>query len=274
MVEQKEYNVNMIKSVYISPLHIEGLETSGANHFIVSGNGLNNENWQKLQELGFKCGIAVNALKKNEGKCLLYPEIKQRLFSDIDKILKFNPSEIWVDYFRFGGDCTGIYEEDEKLAHQPCKWCEGKNRKDTLFDLAEEVKQRIGGKSKFGFFAVAFKDEEAPNLADALGLDYAKLGQVVDIFSPMLYHRMIRKPINYISDYVKYLHEKTGKPVLPIIQIKDMPDDLEDKMSEEEIVKAFNEAIKDPSEGVCFFWWQHALEKNKTKIISKMFSSV
>jgi len=262
----------MIKSIYVSLLHTEGLEKSGANHLIVSSNGLNDENWQKIRKLGFKCSIAINALGKNEEKCLLDPEIKKRLFTNIDEILKFSPEEIWIDRLRFGGDCTGIYEQDVKLAHQVCKWCEDKNRKDALLDLTKEVKQMIGGRSKLGLFTVAFKDKEEPNLAGVLGLDYAKLGQIIDISSPMLYHRMIKKPVSYISDYVEYLHDKTGKPVLPIIQIKDMPDDLEDKMSEVEITQAFYEAIKNPSEGVCFFWWQHALEKDKTGIISKLFS--
>ena len=82
---------------------------------------------------------------------------------------------------------------------------------------------------------------------------------------------MIGRPVTYISEYVKWLSQETGKPVLPIIQIKDMPDDLEDKMSEEDITAAFGEAIKVPSAGVCFFWWNHALEKGKTEVISRLF---
>lgn len=271
VVEKQVYNRSMIKSVYISPLHIEGLERSGTNHLIISGQGLDESNWQKLQSLGMELGISITAFKKEE--CPVNPEVQQKLFSEIEQALKFNPKEIWLDYFRFGGECTGINEKDVELIHQTCQWCEGKNRKDTILSLAEEVKQKIAGRSKFGLFAVAFKDEEVPNLAEALGLDYPKLGQIVDLFSPMVYHRMLGKPVEYISEYTQWLAQKAGKPVLPIIQIKDMPDDLEDKMSEEEITQAFHEAIKEPSGGVCFFWWQHALEKNKTGIIAKLFST-
>ena len=51
-----------------------------------------------------------------------------------------------------------------------------------------------------------------------------------------------------------------------------MPDNLDDRLTENEITEAFNEAKKPPSEGVSFFYWTHALEKNKTYIISKLFS--
>src|SRR6185503_9491440 len=108
-------------------------------------------------------------------------------------------------------------------------------------------------------FTVAFKSDEQLELRDALGLDYETLGKIFDMSSPMLYHRMIKRPIKYISEYVTWMDKVTSKPVLPIIQIKDMPDDLPDEVSEDEISAAFNEAKKDPSTGVAIFWWQHAI---------------
>lgn len=109
-----------------------------------------------------------------------------------------------------------------------------------------------------------------PKIYSELGQDHCTIGKIFDLSSPMLYHRMIKQPVQYISEYTKWLFNTTGKPVLTIIQIKDMPDDLEDKMSEKEITQAFQEAARTPSEGVAIFWWQHALEKNKTQIISKL----
>lgn len=272
-IEGQEEKRNIIKSIYVSPLQIEGIEKSGTNHLIVSAHGLNEDNWQELKKLGVNLSVAIDAIEKGEEFCPLDPDVRRRLFQRLEGVLKFTPEGIWIDRFRFGGDCTGIYGKDAKLSHQACKWCEGKDRKEVILSLAQEVKEKIGDKSKFGLFVVAFKDDEVPELKEALGLDYVKLGEIIDLFSPMLYHRMLGKSVEYISDYSNWLAQKTGKSVLPIIQIKDMPDDLEDKMSEEEITQAFHEAIKKPSSGVCFFWWQHALEKGKTKILSKLLSS-
>lgn len=52
-----------------------------------------------------------------------------------------------------------------------------------------------------------------------------------------------------------------------------MPDNLEDTISEDVITSEFQEAIKKPSIGVCFFWWAHALGKGKTVVIQRLFSS-
>ena len=84
---------------------------------------------------------------------------------------------------------------------------------------------------------------------------------------------MIRKPVSYISQYVTYLYKLTKKPVLPIIQVKDMPDDLADKLSRLEMKQAFQEATKPPSIGVAWFSWDGAVEKSKTQIISKLFKT-
>lgn len=267
------YNQTMVESIYVSALQLEGIEKSGANHLIVNDRDLNQVNWQVLQRLGPKLSIAINALDKDEQVCLLDPQVQERFLARLDAALQFNPEEIWIDRFRFGGDCTDIEETDAAKAHSSCQYCQGKSRTESILNIAQQVKSRVDGKAKLGLFAVAFKDDEGPQLAQALGVDYQKLGQVFDLFSPMLYHRMIGKPVSYISEYIKWLADRTGKPVLPVLQIKDMPDGLEDKMSEEEIEAAFKEAIKEPSIGVCFFWWTHALEKGKTGIISQLFSS-
>lgn len=142
-----------------------------------------------------------------------------------------------------------------------------------LRENAHEVMSLIGGTTKVGYFAVPFKDGEVPELITGLGQDHSTTGRIFDLSSPMLYQQMIKRPTSYISEYVKWLSDTTQKPVLPIIQIKTMPDDLEDTISEEIITSEYQEAIKKPSIGVCFFWWVHALEKGKTGVIQRLFSS-
>lgn len=262
----------MVKSIYINPHETIGIGQSNANHLMVSDHGLTLGDWDDLKRLGMTLSIAVNAFTSED--CPANPEIQKRLFKRIDKALEFNPSEIWFDFFRFGGDCTTIEEKQGiDLVHTACEFCRGEKRKKVINHLAEEVGDMVAARSKIGFFAVAFRDNESPKLSSMLGLDYSKLGQIFDLSSPMLYHRMLGKPVKYIHEYSNWLAYRTRKPVLPIIQIKDMPDDLQDKMAQKDIRSAYQEAIKPPSLGVSIFWWKHVLEKNKTGIISKLFSS-
>lgn len=261
----------MVKSIYIDSQNIKDLDKSSANHLIVTDRTISQDYWASLKNKGFTLSIAVDAFGR--GECPVKKENIDKLFSKISRALEYQPTEIWLDYFRFGGDCTDIEDTDIEKAHPLCQWCEDINRVDFILDLAGKVKMQMGS-VKLGFFTVAFKSDSAPKLSQALGLDYAKLGNILDISSPMLYHKMIKKSVSYISEYTSWMFNVSGKPVLPIIQIKDMPDDLPDEITEEEIRQEIAEAIKDPSIGVCIFWWNHALEKDKTGIVSRLLNSI
>lgn len=260
----------MIKSIFVDPLKIEGIEKSGVNYLIVVVNGLDELIWQKLKSLGAVLSISIGAL--DHGGCPANPTALTKLLERIEEALKFKPEEIWLDHFRFDGHWEAIEGSLIPGLHQDCPWCKGKNRVKVLADLAKDVMDQVNGKAKVGYFAVPFKSEEVPQLVDSLGQDHTVIGKIFDLSSPMLYHRMIKKPVSYISEYVGWIYSKTGKPVLPIIQIKDMPDSLEDKLLEEEITQAFDNASKLPSSGVSIFYWTHALEKGKTILISQLFS--
>lgn len=260
----------MIKSVFVDPLKLEGIQNCGANHLIVVINGLDKVIWHRLKSLGITLGISTGSF--DHGGCPADPQASVRLKDRIGEALKFQPDELWLDHFRFDGHWEAIEGINIPRVHQECQWCQGKNRVKVITQHAREVMKLVNKKVRVGYFAVPFKSDEIPQLVDGLGQDHFVMGKIFDLSSPMLYHRMIKKPVSYISDYVTWISNQTRKPVLPIIQIKDMPDDLEDKLSEEEITQAFNEAKKLPSAGVSIFYWTHALEKNKTGIITKLFS--
>ena len=260
----------MIESIYIDSNQTDGLEKTRVNHLMVVGRNLTPKSWENLKKFNAKLSIAIDAFDK--GECPANPESLGKLSERIEQALKYQPSEIWLDRFRFGGDCTDINDSDADRAHQPCQFCKDADRVGFINGLAGTVQEQANDRAKIGYFTVAFFSDRAKKLKNALGLDYQKLAKFFDLSSPMLYHRMLHEPVEYISEYVSWMVETTGKPVLPIIQIKDMPDDLPDKMSENEIWEAFNEAKEEPSIGVAIFWWQHALEKNKTSIVSGLFT--
>ena len=260
----------MIEAIYVNADKIEGIEKSGANYLMVADDGLNPENWAGLKELGMNLSIAINSF--DLGGCPADPEVKGRLLKRVGEALVFKPEAIWLDHFRFDGHWEAIKGVYIPGTHQDCQFCMSLDRVDVISKLAKSLMIAVDGQAQVGYFAVPFSPEEVPDVYQKLGLDHSKIGQIFDFSSPMLYHRMINQPVEYISEYVKWMENITGKPVLPIIQIKDMPNDLPDEIDEGEIIAAFNEAKKEPSAGVAIFWWEHALEKNKIGLVSKLFS--
>ena len=286
----------MVKSVYVglglSEDKYKELGSIGANHLIVAGQNINKKRWKMLQKTGADLTISVDSFE--QGACPLDPKAKVRLEKIIGKALKWRPKEIWLDHFRFDGHWEAISGKEILGLHKQCQWCRGKDRAQEIAKLAAWAKDLIpsgpvsdsresltrgealragGRKVKVGYFAVPFKKEEVSSLVADLGQDHRLLGKVFDTSSPMLYHRMIKKPVSYISEYIKYLYGLTNKPVFPIIQIKEMPDDLPDMLKKSEFFQAFSEAAKSPSSGVSIFYWKHAIEKDKVDWIKEAFSS-
>lgn len=260
----------MIESIFVDPNHIDDIENSGANHLIVLSDGLDQTSWNRLKGLNVDLGICVNAFGSDG--CPANVSARKRLLQKIQTTLEFQPKEIWIDHFRFDGYWEGIEGDKIPGIHPACEFCEGKDRVQVLKKIAREVMDLVGGSAQVGYFAVPFKSEDVPELITDLGQDHSVIGKIFNLSSPMLYQQMINKPTSYISEYIKWLSNKTQKPILPIVQVKSMPDDLEDNITEDVIVSEFQEAIKEPSLGVCFFWWVHALEKGKTGIIKKLFA--
>lgn len=258
----------MIKAIFCDPRNTTGIENSNANYLMVHEGGLDQENWDKLKKVGMDLSIAFSAC--TPGECPANPTSWNKLHQKISQFLSFNPQALWLDHFRFDGHWESARGEIAGI-HLPCQWCKDLDRAKFLMMLAQKIKQHVGNKTKVGYFAVPFKAQEWLQFNTQIGQDHQVLGRIFDQISPMLYHQMIDKPIAYISEYVSYLTDLTHEPILPIIQIKTMPDDLEDTITEDIIKQAFNEAIKPPSEGVAIFWWNHVLEKNKTDIIQGLF---
>lgn len=259
----------MIKSIFIEPSSLSGIETSNANHLIIALDGLNRLAWEKVNT-GFDLSISLGCFGPDG--CPANPSSKEKLFAKIEKAIVYHPKQIWLDHFRFDGHWEAIDGIKIPQPHPPCQWCQNKDRVNILKSIAEEIMAFCHDKTQVGYFAIPLLPEEYPDLITQLGHDHSLIGRIFDIASPMLYHRMINKPTSYISEYVKYISLQTQKPVLPIIQVTDEPSDGPDNLSETEITSAYHEATKAPSLGASFFWWTSALRKNKTSLIRQLFS--
>jgi len=244
---------------------------SGANKLMVAASSKDPdfEFLNTVEKAGLSVGLCTNAY---QGECLADPASLEELKSRVEHLVKQNPNEIWLDYLRFKSRCI-VKGEEPIDTHKPCKFCKNIKREDIVTDYYGQVRKLIPNSIKFGLFAVAFIDEDYPVYKLKTGLNYSRIKEHVDIISPMLYHRMMDKPINYIGKYVAYLREIGYKEIIPIIQVKDMPDELPDNYTEDEIKQAYEEAVRPPSSGVAFFSWDHAVEEGKTEIIKKLFEN-
>jgi len=127
---------------------------------------------------------------------------------------------------RFRAD-TGISAPpDELLATWAQEWqawhCE--QITDWVAQAAALVRLVAPG-TTLGLFSVPWQEAV---LVRVMGQDLLALAAHVDVFSPMVYHRMCGRPVEWSTGVAGEVAAKTGRPVWPIIQAVDEPDTLPD----------------------------------------------
>ena len=103
--------------------------------------------------------------------------------------------------------------------------------------------------------------------------DYASLAEHVDVFSPMVYHRMCGEPVPWIGEIVDYVSAKTRKPVWPVVQAHSEPKCEWNpyELPAEEFEAALLTARGGASSGVAVFHLAYVLKENKLKTMSEVF---
>jgi len=115
---------------------------------------------------------------------------------------------------------------------------------------ARAVLERVRPGALLGLFGVPWRLADYDGaILKIIGQDYQALGPYLDVFSPMVYHRMCGQPPAWIGQVAAEIHALSGKPVWPIIQSIDRPDPL----PVEEYAQALDAAQADPAEGVLVF---------------------
>ncbi len=206
--------------------------------------------------------------------CPLSAQALSFLNRKLKKIVALKPDVIWFDYLKFQGK-WGVVRGDLSETHEECKYCLDKDRESEIVEIARDALAKIPKNIKVGYFAMPYKKGEYEGWEKILGQDHKNLGNIFDFVSPMLYHRMVGKPVSYISEYVKYLDGLDIKAeIIPIIQLKDMPDELPDKLTLKEIGQEVEEAMKSPSVGVAVFSWDQTIEKGKLYGVSRILRKI
>jgi hypothetical protein len=129
---------------------------------------------------------------------------------------------------------------------------------------ARAVVRRICPQGVLGLFGVPWRLTERDGaILSVVGQDYRALGQYVDIFSPMVYHRKCGQTIDWIATITEEVHTLSGKPVWPIIQAVDEPSPL----PSEEYGQALDAALHSmASEGVIVFTLEAATAEAKLAV--------
>ncbi len=113
--------------------------------------------------------------------------------------------------------------------HAASEWLAWKKEQITAFvgDARKVLDENSPSRRlKLGVFLVPWrKSDFAGALSFQLAQDAAQFRPYVDVFSPMVYHRMVGRPVSWIGEITDYYAAMTGAEVWPIIQAEGVPAD-------------------------------------------------
>lgn len=106
-----------------------------------------------------------------------------------------------------------------------------------------------------------------------LGLDMYTLSRIADVFSPMLYHQMIGRPPEWVSDYVQWLKragltDGTKPRIWPIVQALNKPGVI----TTEEFRNVMWNGSRAPASGIMMFTLHTLIgEQGKLEVMKDLF---
>lgn len=257
----------------------------GVNAVFVDYKKLSANLISKLHRSGIKVFAAIGVFNTS---CPDEQKVWQEKLSNINNtLLKFKVDGIFLDSIRFPTHWE--VPKPQFLDHSNCSVCVEKFRTDTgsrepkgevwvewkcqqiTSFVAETAKiiQSSGRKIDLGLFAVPWtKSDFDGAIRKVVGQDFERLLTYVDVFSPMTYHKMCGRPVDWIAETVQYFHQLTGKPVLPLVQTENKPTAI----PVEEFRQSLNAATRAPSEGVIVFFLEDLLaQPKKLDIVAERF---
>jgi hypothetical protein len=135
---------------------------------------------------------------------------------------------------------------------------------------ARQVIERVRPRTTLGLFCVPWCLADFDGaILEIIGQDFCKLGEYIDVFSPMVYHAMCGRPVEWIGAVTEEVHRLGRKPVWPIVQSVDRPR----MVSAGEYGRALDVALRCPeSGGVLVFTLAGALDADKLAVTQERFA--
>lgn len=134
---------------------------------------------------------------------------------------------------------------------------------------SKEIVVKKNATALLGLFLVPWeRSEYGFAMLDVFGQDYRKLREHADVFSPMLYHQLCGREVEWIARFVEYTAQETGKPVWPIIQCDLGP---EHRVSDDTFAAAVLNASDPPAQGMIIFNHKALVAAKQTRILGSLW---
>ena len=155
------------------------------------------------------------------------------------------------------------------MEHHHEDWTAWKCQQITAFvQQVRAIIDQAPRKVLLGLFSVPWRQSDFEGaIRHIIGQDYQALAAPVDVFSPMVYHKLCGRDIPWIAEICAWAAKETRRPVWPIIQAMDDPEAL----SPQELHEAVRTALTAPgSHGVIIFNLK-ALSPEKLQVLKEVF---
>lgn len=238
------------------------------------------------------------------GLCPAQPDLRERRLAQFEELLE-NPhlDGVWLDFIRYpvrweGAEprieqsCfaphslqafakhSGLSLPQDKTTAQTASWILNNHLPEwTAFKIevirswVEQARQRQQEKRPemtLGLFSVPWTAQQHDQARRRIvAQDYPALAPHVDVFSPMVYHRMIEQPVGHIADVTREALEQSGKQVWPIIQAMNMPDEL----PAAEFRQSVDVAAQASQTGVLIFTARYIEEAGRWPDVKRLFAA-
>ncbi|MCK5534291.1 hypothetical protein KAI68_04175 [bacterium] len=294
--ELKGKSINALFGDYRNKELINALHKNNMYFFVEVSIFVGERYWGKYPEsrpINAK-GEKISKIKWYAGLCPNQEELRKEKLAKIKQLITdYEVDGIWLDFIRypchwevpepkleqtcFCNECLKIFQKETKiqipqmlkttkgkaewiLKEHEKDWTEWKCRNITsLVESVREIIKQNKPEMILAMFTVPWKTGDHNNaIKKIIGQDYFALAEYVDIFSPMVYHKMCNRPKKWIADITEYVFQLTGKDVLPIIQTHDI--------SEQEFGKMLDTVAGSKANGVIIFSSRHLLPEEMLTI--------
>lgn len=256
-------------------------------------------------------GEKVEAATWFMGVCPTEPGFRQYRFSQLRNLLqKFDLDGVWMDYVHWHAQ----FEDPEPILPETCfcDHCLTKFAADTKIQLPEKTKPEMAKwileelgptwrdwrcrvilewanemkailkdenpNALLGLYHCPWKDDEYNEASRRiLGLDYDLLVDVIDVFSPMVYHGRMERSPEWVADNIAWFSKRLniqvdkGPKLWPIVQAYDDPK----LISNHEFETVLKGGLSGMASGVMMFTtYAVAGDEGKTEVMKKIYTSL
>ncbi|MBN1621892.1 MAG: hypothetical protein JW871_04810 [Endomicrobiales bacterium] len=295
----KNLGINAVFCDYRDKEFVDALHEQGIKVFVEVAVFAGSSYWKSNPETIpiNSAGDKISQIKWYAGLCPTQKWLRDKKLKHIEFLVNnYNVDGIWLDFTRypchwevpepkieetcFCDTCLSGFQRDAKIEiPQHLKTVKNKagwilkNHKDlwikwkceNITSFVSDAKKTID-KTKpgviLGIFSVPWKTTDYNNaIEEIICQDYKSLDKFVDLFSPMVYHKLCNKPSKWIYEFTNYASDITKKDIVPIIHTQNITDkDFKDML---------NYLNKSKSSGFIIFKSDYLNKENSLNILKK-----